>query len=175
MSDINTLSFGYVGHVELSISVNGKVFKLNKHNAAEPYLKRVFAKMLIGLYNDSCDRPESIMLKCKEEGSEVWKNYLTSSLPVSGSELTNPNNSGQWTATFTAVIPYASLIAPVDESTGSLFKLYLRGGLDTSKYNNEDYHELASIALEPADLAAITPGTQAIVKWSMRLVDVEED
>lgn len=133
-----------------------------------------FAKFITGNYAGNSDIPQYIDLRkfISDELGDRWESVLNQEVVLSGkvyeydADLLQPN----WVAKFTGVIPYSSLQDEIGEEDTSIYALFLKTGLDAND-PEQPYHDIASITVLPRDLARITPGTQAIIEWTMQIVN----
>ena len=175
---MNTTNLGYKGIVKLDLKIGDKVVTFKSFNNGTDYLKRAFCKFLSGNYGGNPDIPQMIDLRKYDETNDIWRTCLNQEIVLSGktylktsdSELGVDNN---WIAKFTAAIPYAALIEPIQQSDTSDYRFYLYGAFDSNDVN-ERYHDLAYISIDATSLSRISPGTQALVEWSMQLLNTDE-
>ena len=157
---VDTINIGYIGSVNLSINVNGKTLVINKKNKGLPELFRLITKALAG--NDiSKDKPSYIDLRFLN-GYGEWESCLTRKQSIS--QLSYNLSDGSWVTRASSTIPYSSLTTtPVSDIETESFRVYLM---------NKNT-ELAYIDVDPNDVYKITPGTQALVEWVLKLVNTD--
>ena len=160
----------YKGTVAVKLHIGDKTVSLKNTNAGTDYLKKSICKFLSGNYGGLPDIPQYIDLR-KKITEERWDTYLNETIVLTGKKFLYVNEdlelgiSNNWVARFTAAIPRASLKEAI--SSGE-YRLYLYGAYDSND-SSERYHDLAYVGVSSEDLARITPGTQALIEWSMQI------
>lgn len=159
----------YKGYVQLKIKINDKVITVKDHNNGLPYLQKVFCNFLIGNLITIEDIPECLDVRRQENGSSPWVSYLLSKIHLTSKSWNIETEGGvdNYIATFTAVIPSTSLIQPISKSDTGNFRLYLQTGALSP---TTGYNDLAYLDISAEELSKISPGTQAIIEWSMKLL-----
>lgn len=170
---MNTTQLEYHGDVDLQLLINDKVISIRNKNSGKVALTYLFAKAVTGNLLQSYDLPTFVDLQYStDEQHVVWQSYLTQNVVVSERSFSFDNvtyNPGSWVAQFTAVIQYSSLREAIDPASQSYFKLVMFTGFD----NTGVRQELAELSVSAQDLAKIIPGTSAIVKWNMRVINTQ--
>lgn len=159
MNGINDLDIGYIGNVNIKIPVNGKMMNIHRKNKGLSELFRIISKALAG--NDiSNDKPSYIDLRFLNDYGE-WQSCLSRKQSIA--QLSFNMQDGNWVTRAASSIPYSALtITPISElGEGKLFRLYLMS-------RNDD---LAYIDISSDDVYSITPGTQALIEWILKLVN----
>lgn len=147
----------YSGDVKLSLSINGKTIQINKHNNGLPDLFRLISKSLAG-YDISNEKPSYVDLRYMNSSGE-WESCLSNKQSIA--QLSYSLYNGSWITRAASTIPYASLIITPISSLGDNvpFRLFLM--------NKKT--DLAYIDINCADVYKITPGTQALVEWILKI------
>lgn len=172
----NLLTLGYIGSVNVHLNINGHKVDINTHNAGLPYLSRIFAKLITGNYEDQHDLPEYIDLRSYHQDDTAHEHpnlCLSSQLPISGKTYEYNSEVKNWIAKFTASITHDNLISEISEDSQDLYRIYLYSGYDPDNLDGEYYHDIAYIDVQAKDLSKIIPGTQAIIEWSMQIVNTQ--
>ena len=174
---MNGTRLSYKGTVKVKIKINNKYYTIYKHNNGTEYLQKSFCKFISGNYGGDSDIPQLIDLR-KEDGYGNWTTYLNQELGLTGKTYLKTTDAelgldDVWVARFTAAIPYSVLIdpKPIAETDTGHYRLYLYSSFDVEE---QSYHDLAYIDISAEALSQITPGTQALVEWSMQLLDYIE-
>ena len=164
----------YKGAVSVKIHIGDKTVSLKSINSGTDYLKKSICKFLSGNYGGNPDIPQYLDLRKRVPNSNRWETYLNETIAITGkkflyvvedAELDIHNN---WVARFNAAIPRNALKDSVSAGSEDEFRLYLYGAFDSTDIS-ERYHDLAYIGISSDDLSRITPGTQALVEWSMQI------
>lgn len=172
----NLLTLGYLGNVSVKLNINGNEINFQNHNAGLPYLSKIFSKIITGNYEGQFDLPEYVDLRSYLPNDTAFsepKLCLSSQLPISGKTYEYDSKIGNWVARFTAVISHEALVDEISEDSQDLYRIYLYSGYDKSNLDGEYYHDIAYINVQARDLAKIIPGTQAIIEWTMQIVNVQ--
>ena len=177
---MNKTDLGYKGIVQIKLKIKDKIINLTTKNNGTDYFKKAFCKFLTGNYGGNPDIPQMLDLRKKIEDSSVvkWVTCLNQEIILSGKSylLTTDSNLGiddNWVARFTAAVPFDALLEPISDTDTSEYRFYLYGSFD-SKDIDERYHDLAYINIDAESLSNITQGTQALLEWSMQLLNVDE-
>ncbi len=155
---MNGLYFNYIGEVNIKYEHSGKIYTKNVHNNGCEKLFRFFARALCG-QDVRNDRPSRIMLKYEENGTYV--DGLSTSMASGISYNKDTENSDYYIVTITSTIPYEQIInnAKGKES----YRLYLQ---DASR------NDLAYIEVNASDVNNVSIGTQAIIEWKLKIVNI---
>lgn len=179
----NKTRLTYRGDVAVRLKIGSKVIDVKGYNSGTAYLKKSICKFLSGNYGGAPDIPQMIDLRKKDSSMPdvpaSWKTCLNQEIILTGKTfLIEDNNdlgiNNNWVARFTAAIPRAALIDAIsaDDVTNS-YRLYLYGSFDELNIS-ERYHDLAYIDISAESLSRITPGTQALIEWSMQILNYGE-
>ena len=175
---MNTTNLGYKGIVKFKLKIGGKIFNLTSFNNGTDYLKKSFCKFLTGNYGGNPDTPQLLDLRKFDTDANKWITCLNQEIVLTGKtylqttdEALGINNN--WVARFTAAIPFASLIEKILDSDTHQYRFYLYGSFDESDIS-ERYHDLAYVNVTAESLSQITEGTQALLEWSMQLLNYDE-
>ena len=155
---VNSIILPYKGSVNVKIKIKDKIISFENHNAGLPLLGKSFAKFITG--NPITDEDIPYYLDILKDGGAPENSILVNKLHLSGRywEYDNPN----YVAKFTAVVSYSSLKSVINRADTGEFKLYM--------YTAGAAPEaLATMDITAEALSLITPGTQAIIEWSMML------
>lgn len=172
----NLLTLGYLGNVSVKLNINGNEINFQNHNAGLPYLSKIFSKLITGNYEGQFDLPEYVDLRAYSSDDTTFSDpilCLSSQLPISGKVYEYDSSVGNWVAKFTAVISHEALIDEISENSSNIYRVYLYSGYDDSNLDGDYYHDIAYITVQAKDLAKILPGTQAIIEWTMQIVNVQ--
>ena len=166
MSNITQLQ--YQGNVTISLKIKDKVKKLKLHNNGTAALQEIFARIMA---NDSDSTAEfrnmtpNYLDLCRSSDGEEWYTCLLDiiNIPTTARRATIDDNN-EWVARFTATIRYDDLIVPIESTDTDKFRLYLY-------YMNSERGraDLAYLDVSAIDISKISPGTQAIIEWDMKL------
>lgn len=177
---MNKTDLSYRGIVKFKLKIGDKTVSVTQKNNGTDYLKKAVCKFLTGNYGGNADIPQLLDLRQKLAGTdpERWITCLNQEIVLTGktylqttdSELGIDNN---WVARFTAAIPYAALLEPISDASTDQYRFYLYGAYDSADVY-ERYHDLAYIDIDAPSLSRITPGTQALVEWSMQILNLDE-
>ena len=175
---MNNINFGYKGVVRLNLKINNKIISITSSNNGTDYLKKAFCKFLSGNYGGSADVPQMLDLRRLDTVNNIWRTCLNQEIVLSGKTYLRTTDAelgvtDNWVARFTAAVPYAALISPIDSSDDGQYRFYLYGAFDDNDIN-ERYHDLAYIDIDTTSLSRISPGTQALIEWSMQILNVNE-
>ena len=175
---MNTTDLNYKGVAKVSIKIGDKIVTLNSFNNGTDYLKKSFSKFLTGNYGGNADIPQMLDLRKYDSDNDIWRSCLNQEIVLSGKTYLKTTDielgiNDNWVARFTAAVPYASLIEPIQPNDTSSYRFYLYGSFDTEDVN-ERYHDLAYINVDVSSLSRITTGTQALIEWSMQLLNTDE-
>ncbi len=175
---MNNINFGYRGIVRLNLKIGDKIISVITKNNGTDYLKKAFCKFLSGNYGGSADIPQMLDLRKLDENNNIWRSCLNQEIILTGKTYLKTTDAelgvnDNWVARFSAAIPYAALISPIEASDSGSYRLYLYGTFDSTDVN-ERYHDIAYIDIDALSLSRISPGTQALVEWSMQLLNVNE-
>ena len=156
MPEINT-NMKYEGLVDLCITINGKKTKINAKNNGLPNLFRLISKALAG-HDISKEKMSHIDLRYNTAEDEVFKSCLTRKQSLS--QLTYGLDNGSWITRAASTIPYSALaFSSFSLLSAKSFRLYLM---------SKDY-DLAYVEIDGTVLEKITPGTQALVEWVLKI------
>ena len=175
---MNNVNFGYKGVASLKLKINDKIFEIEHTNNGTDYLKKSFCKFLSGNYGGNADIPQLLDLRVFDDSASKWLTCLNQEIVLTGKTYLQTSDpqlgiDNSWVARFTAAIPYASLLEPISDTDSREFRFYLYGTFDSTDVN-ERYHDLAYIPVEASSLSRITEGTQALLEWSMQLLNMNE-
>ena len=147
----------YSGNVKLNLKINGKNIQINKHNNGLPDLFRLISKALAG-YDISNEKPSYIDLRYMNQSGE-WESCLSNKQSIS--QLSYNLSNGSWITKAASTIPYAALIVTPISSLGENvpFRIFLMNKRT----------DLAYIDVDSSDVYKITPGTQALVEWVLKI------
>lgn len=171
----NMTNLFYNGFVSVSIKINDKLINLSNHNSGLPTLNRSFCNFITGNTTTIEDIPEYIDLRYNN--GESWESILISRIHLSGKSWTYDSSLQNYVAKFTGVISYNYLSRLISRTDTSLYRLYLYSGslgLD-SLGNPTGYYDLAYLDIDAETLSYLSPGTQAIIEWSMQLLNFNDD
>lgn len=148
----------YIGKVNLKFKIGNKVVDFTKNNKGLPALFRIISKALAG-FNTMMDKPSYIDLRYIEfEGSTEWESCLSKNQSIT--QLSYTVENGSWVTKAMATIPYSAISVPSIESLDAYaFRVYLLS----------ESEELAYIDINKESIMEITPGTQALVEWVLRV------
>ena len=175
---MNEIVLSYSGDVSIDLTIQGKTFNIQAHNAGTHYLMKCFAKMLTGNHKtDGTEEPKFLELQCLDmnnfpDGYQVqdsdWKSYLKAIIPLQRPQyLPQEDNSYESPyASFMAVITADNLLQTVEFDAKKLYRFLL-----TTAYDEATglHNQLASLMVDQTTLMKITPGTEATVNWIMRV------
>lgn len=170
----NFTNLFYKGNVQVSLRIKDKVINLKAHNSGLPTLNRSFCNFITGNTTTIEDIPEYIDLRYNAGTS--WQTMLISRIHLSGKEWTYDNSLSNYIAKFTGVISYNYLSRAITRSDSEVYRLYLYSGslgLD-SLGNPTGYYDLAYLDIDAETLSYLSPGTQAIIEWSMQLLNYDD-
>lgn len=170
MENNNLTTIAYRGNVELDLVIGGKRYKIESHNHGTPALKRAFVRFITGQANRTEDLPQYLDLRYLPEGETTWVGCLTTKIPLSSKNWDYDSNPrvDNYVAKFTGNISHDILSKDITDQDTGTYRLFLYS------INSElVYTDLAYLDVRAEDLSRISPGTQAIITWSMQLVDVE--
>lgn len=158
----NSTNLFYQGTVNVKLNINGRIVELSDHNNGCPALRRSFCKFVTGnasVYNDT---PQFLTIKVSTDNWATSTSFLKSPISITGKEW-QPDEESDYVAKFRCIVTNNDLSETIyaDDSSRS-FRLYLISG------SGED---MAYLDIDATKLSQITPGTQAIIEWSMRLYD----
>lgn len=160
MENTANISVGYIGSVNISIPINGKTIKINRKNKGLPELFRLLVRALAG-NNIAMDKPSYIDLRYLN-GYGEWESCLTNRQSIS--QLSYNLSDGSWIARATSTIPYSALsVTPISDLGVASFRVYLMNKTT----------DLAYIDVEANDVYKITPGTQALVEWILKIINTD--
>lgn len=170
---MNKTDLAYKGNVVVKLKIKDKIITLEGHNTGLESLKKSFCKFLTGNYSGAEDIPQFLGLRKSVDYGTTWVNCLSDEIPLTGkgyefSTTIVPNN---WIARFTAVINHSALLNDISAEDTAWYRLYLY----TVSDNQSAPIDLAFLTVSAEDLAKITPGTQAIIEWTMQLLDYVVD
>ena len=175
---MNTTNLNYKGIVKLDLKIGDKIISFKTFNNGTDYLKKAFCKFLSGNYGGNADIPQMLDLKKFDSESQTFKTYLNQEIILTGKTYLYTSDSqlginNNWVARFTAALPYNALLEPIQDTDTNEYRLYLYGSYDETDIN-ERYHDLAYIKVTAEALSRITEGTQALIEWSMQLLNPDE-
>lgn len=178
--DNNDIVLLYQGQVKLDIQIGDRIFTIDNHNSGTSYLRKCVAMMLAGQKIQDYHRPKYINLQYaippEEEGDPIeWRPFLKNRIQLSGKryDRVGSGDSQQWYAQFSCTISSSSLIEYIDESCTYLFRFVLESDYDENNLE-ESYHAMAYTPTSVPIIMKITPGTQATLTWTMRIIDAPE-
>lgn len=136
------------------------------------WLQYAFCKLVIGDYPEDYLHPQYLDLRYKVSDSpEVWESFLQSPIVLSGKNIIEtPLDNGLWdySAVLTAVLAATSFSGTILPQDTRSFRLYLYSGSVSQS------HDFAYIDISPQVLSRVTPGVQALVEWTMKLLLTSE-
>lgn len=162
-------TMAYHGFIEMKINYKGKVLTFEHHNEGTEYLKKVFARVLTGNYNQNQDTPQLLDLEYLAPDGN-WISYLLNKIDLTSKK---PYRYGtQWYASFTATLTSADLSDYIQEGSGIRYRFVIT----TNKLTLYEDSTEAFAYVEVSDelLSKIVPGSQAIITWNMQIVNQEE-
>lgn len=165
----------YRGKVDISLKIGDKTIRMSSHNNGLPYLQRAFCNFIVGNMITIEDIPEFLDLRKQIVANGAWQTCLLSRVHLSGkswSENTTSQGTNECIATFTGVLAYMNLKEAIPRGDTSSYRLYLYSG---SLSDTTGYDDMAYLDITADELSRISPGTQAIVEWSMKLLIGEEE
>jgi hypothetical protein len=160
MENTANISVGYIGNVNISIQMDGKIVNINKKNKGLPELFRLLVRAISG-NNIAADKPSYIDLRYLN-GYGEWESCLINRQSIS--QLSYNLSDGSWIARASSTIPYSALsVAPISDLGLVPFRVYLMNKTT----------DLAYIDVEAKDIYKITPGTQALVEWILKIINTD--
>lgn len=155
---VNSIILPYKGIVNVKIKIKDKIVSFENHNAGLPLLGKSFCKFITG--NTTTEEDIPYYLDILKDGGAPENSILVNKIHLSGRywEYNDPN----YIAKFTAVVSYSSLKSVINRSDSGQFKLYMYSA-------GANPQALATMGITAESLSLITPGTQAIIEWSMML------
>lgn len=156
----------YQGDVDFKLKINGKQYEIKNHNEGSPYLKYVFAKMMIGEFDKSVDSPGFVAIYKKANAESQEELFTKKNIEISASQLIEQLNGFPSAVSFTAYVTFNNLQDAVsgDDTSKYSFKLITRDGKNI----------LASIDVSAVSLSYITSGTTATLTWNLRIINKSE-
>lgn len=179
---MNLTELQYQGTVKLYIKVKDKVIELKKHNNGTAALQELFAKFMSSWlekitpdsemnrnnWNDARSYlPRYIDLRRSADKVE-WSTCLLNRINITGRKAVI-NEDNEWVARFTSTIRYQDLIDTIDATDTDTFRFYMY----TVGEDARTIVDLAYLDVTAIDVAKLSPGTQIIIEWDMKL-KVEE-
>lgn len=170
---------GYRGIVQFKLRIGDKVICVARKNNGTDYLLKSFCKFLSGNYGGNADIPQLFDLRKRvSEDPEKWETCLNQEIVLTGKTYFKTSDSqlgidNSWVARFTASIPYSTLVEAISDTDTTPYRFYLYGSYDTNDIS-ERYHDLAYIPVTAEALSRITEGTQALVEWTMQILNSDE-
>lgn len=159
---INTTNLIYRGQVEVKMRVNNKLITIGRHNEGTIDLFKSFAKFLTNNANQREDTPQYLDVQYQTEQGD-WKSLLIKdSLSIESATWTGV------TATFIIPLTFDDLIRTVVADDGYTYRLVLYSGDARDNLKNK---ALAYLEIESKELARISPGTRALIEWSMKVMN----
>ena len=167
----NLTRLKYKGNVKVSIKIKDKIFEVNTHNEGLPALSRAFCQFITGNRITEEDIPQYLDLRYSD--GETYNSCLLSRVHLSGKSWVYDSANSNYIAKFTGVISYNNLTRAITRADSELYRLYLYSGSLGVDSNNEytGYYDLAFLDISAETLSYLSPGTQAIIEWSMELVN----
>lgn len=152
----------YKGKVNLQLKIKDQIISIDNHNAGLLGLSLSFCKFITGNSITENDIPIYIDLTKSDEEFDIGDSILINKIRLSGRFFELDPTSNNYVAKFNAVISNSSLTETISRADSNYFKLilYTAGNPQTA---------LATMNVSAETLSLITPGTQAIVEWSMML------
>ena len=171
----NMTALAYKGNVKVSIKIKDKIYEVKSHNAGLPALCRSFCSFITGNTITVEDIPEYLDLRYNDGGS--WSSILLTKIPLSGKSWVYDGTINNYVAKFTGVISYNYLTRAITKADSDTYRLYLYSGSLGKDSNNNytGYIDLAYLDIDAETLSYLSPGTQAIIEWSMQLLNYEEN
>jgi len=169
---INNTNLWYRGEVNMRLRIKDRTFDFKSHNEGLPALSESFARIMSGNYRGLCDIPRYIDVRKLRPGTDdEYLSYLTvNKLPLTGANWAI-NELGEYEADFTATIASTMLYSLVPVNSSDKFKLYLC----TDTEDGKGIRDLARLDIPALQLSRIVPGVQAVIEWSMKLVNPTEE
>lgn len=166
---LNLTTLAYKGSVKISIKIKDKIFNVESHNNGLPTLFQSFCKFITGNKTTIEDIPEYLDLRGGINGAFVSR--LVSKVHLSGKGYVFEDNT--YVAKFTAVISYNQLTKAITRFDTDEYRLYLCSGSLGINSNNEvtGNNDIAYLDVTAETLSYLSPGTQAIIEWSMKLTN----
>jgi len=158
----NMTNLVYRGEVTVNMRIGNKIITIGRHNEGTIDLFKAFAKFLTNNAVQREDTPQFLDLQYQTDGGE-WKTMLIKdSISIEAAIWTGV------TATFTIPLAYEDLIVAVSSEDQTPYRLVLYSGSNKDRLKNK---ALAYLKIEAKELARISPGTRAIIEWSMKVMN----
>lgn len=158
----NVTKVHYKGKVNVKLRIKDKVVSINNHNAGLKPLSLSFAKFITGNPITENDIPVYLDLTKAHTENDPAVSMLITKVRLSGRYFELDSETDTYVAKFNAVISNSSLTETISRSDTSIFKLVLcTAGTPQTP--------LATMDVSAETLSLITPGTQAIIEWTMML------
>lgn len=169
---VNLTKLAYKGNVKVSIKIKDKIFEIKSHNSGLPALSRSFCKFITANGTTEEDIPQYLDLRYSDDGTS-YTTCLISRVHLSGKSWIYDSSSSNYVAKFTGVISYNYLTRPITRMDTDFYRFYLYSGSLGLDSNNQytGYYDLAYLDVDAETLSYLSPGTQAIIEWSMELVN----
>ena len=173
MQNMTTVS--YKGDVKVCLKIKDKIIDIQNHNAGLPALSRAFCQFITGNSLTIEDLPEFIDLRFNS--GSAWESCLVARVPLSGKSWVYDDSTGNYVAKFTGVISYNYLNRVITRNDTTDYRLYIYSGSlgPDGMGNYSGYYDFAYLDISAESLSYISPGTQAIIEWSMQLVNYSEE
>lgn len=172
----NNTDIIYNGQVNLQIKIGDKLINLDEHNEGTYYLKKVFAMAMCGVSIGSQHIPQYIDLMFSDPTATVveWKSALKQQLSLTSKTYspTTDNDSVNPSASFTATLASSNLTMTIDEMSANNYSL--RIDLITGFDSKGAQHTLATLPIAISKLEKLSSGMQAVITWTMRLLNTTE-
>lgn len=166
---MNKTILNYMGNVVVKLKIGDKIVKLENKNSGTEALMKLLCRFLTSNTPSKSETPQFLDLQYNsnaESDEKVWESYL--STPISLSGKVYKYEDGNWVAKFTAVLYHNNLLNDISESDSGEFRFVLTSGYSSDE-DIGSYVPLAALSVEAYTLARITPGTQAIIEWTMQI------
>ena len=170
---MNLTTMNYIGNVKVSIKIKDKVYEIKNHNTGLPALSRTFCMVMTGNPVTIEDIPQYLDIRKSPQGGGAYETCLIQKVPLSANSYTYDEQLQNYVAKFTATIRYDYLINPITKYDLENYRLYLVSGslgLDSTD-TPTGYYELAFLESSADVLSYLSPGTQAIIEWTLQIVD----
>lgn len=159
-------SFKYQGIATLSLKIGDKTVVKSVHNEGTPQLKRAFAMFMCGgMVADEAKRYIPTRLDLRVDNFTALKKAVL---------ITNPsyykedfNSEVTWYVEYSAVIPFSSLINPIDIAKN--YRFYLM--CDNGKDNWDESNDIAYISVPGNDLKGLQSGVSVLVSWRLKILN----
>lgn len=171
---MNNTTLGYTGLVTFKLKLGDKIITLKRHNAGLPALMKSICKFLTGQGDQEHEIPEFLDLRRRlVDTGDPWDTFITQqvSCGTTGRIYEFDSELSNWVAKYSFSIPYSILVDYVEvDDTAHEYRFVLYA--EDAEGNPLD---LAYIPISAAELSRITPGLQAVVEWSLQIVNATDE